>query len=48
MRANERALGGAAHAGQPLRELCARFDLDISGEPAQHIVEQRYLFVRIA
>ena len=39
---------GAAHAGQPLRELCARFDLDISGEPAQHIIEQRYLFVRIA
>ena len=39
---------GAAHAGQPLRELCASFDLDISGEPAQHIIEQRYLFVRIA
>src|SRR6185437_6076377 len=39
---------GAAHAGQPLREFCARFDLDIGGEPAQHIIEQRYLFVRIA
>ena len=31
---------GAAHAGQPLREFCARFDLDIGGEPAQHIIEQ--------
>src|SRR6478672_1516772 len=39
---------GAAHTGQPLREFCARFDLDIGGEPAQHIIEQRYLFVRIA
>ena len=31
-----------------LRELCARFDLDIGGEPAQHVIKQRDLFVRIA
>lgn len=35
------------HAGQTFCKLRTRLDLDIGGQTAQHIVEQRNLFVRI-
>ena len=43
------SFGGAlSHAGQTFRKLCTRLDFDIGGQTAQHIVEQRDLFVGIA
>lgn len=46
-RANE--LGRSArHAGEPVRKLGARLDLDINDQPLQHVVEQRDLLAGIA
>jgi len=39
--------GCAVHAGQTFGKLRTCLDLDIGGQTAQHIVEQRDLFVRI-
>ena len=43
------SLGGALlDAGQPARQPGARLDLDIGGQPLQHVVEQRDLPAGIA